>query len=180
MTKICQTTLSCLLVLLPLLGNTQTCKTQTITATTPTARFTRFNNGTVFDKYTGLMWKKCSEGQQWNAANHTCNLLATTYDNWQQALQQAQTINSSTGFAGYKDWRVPNIKELITLVEGQCHHPAINLSVFPTTSGSAFWSSSSLASDRDVAWLVDFASGGTSKSSKTNGEAQVRLVRSEQ
>ncbi|SJM92251.1 DUF1566 domain-containing protein [Crenothrix polyspora] len=179
MTKTCQTTLSCLLVLpLPLLGNDQVCNTQ-VTATTPTARFTSFNNGTVLDKYTGLMWKKCSEGQKWNVARHTCNLFAATYT-WQQALRRAQALNSKAGFAGYKDWRVPNIKELNTLVEEQCAHPAINLRVFPTTSIQGFWSSSPTDYDNyDVAWNVNFNNG----SSGGNGdidEGQVRLVRRRQ
>ena len=177
MTKICQTTLSYLLALLPLplLGNDQTCNTQ-ITATTPTARFTSSNNGTVLDKYTGLMWKKCGEGQQWNAASHTCNLFTVTYS-WQKALQRAQTVNSGAGFAGYKDWRVPNLKELNTLVEEQCNNPQINLRVFPTTPGG-FWSSSSLARDGNAAWGVYFGrDGGTYPDSK-NSDYQVRLVRS--
>jgi Protein of unknown function (DUF1566) len=178
MSKTCQTTLSCLLVLLPLLGNAQTCKTE-ITATTPTARFTTFNNGTVLDKYTGLIWKKCSEGQQWNAASHTCHLFAVTYT-WQKALQRVQTVNSKVGFAGYKDWRVPNIKELITLVEEQCDNPAINLSVFPTTLGSGFWSSSSLASDGGSAWKVGFNDGYVGWDNGQNNSNQVRLVRSGQ
>ncbi|SJM92265.1 DUF1566 domain-containing protein [Crenothrix polyspora] len=175
MPKTCQTILSCLLVVLPLLGNAQTCQTQ-ITATTPTARFTSYNNGTVSDKYTGLMWKKCSEGQQWNASSHTCHFFATAY-NWQEALQQAQTVNSSAGFAGYKDWRVPNIKELGTLVEEQCVHPAINLSVFPTTLGNGFWSSS-LAGDDGFALIVEFDYGIAGHSQ--NNSNQLRLVRSGQ
>ncbi|MGB4499160.1 MAG: hypothetical protein WBI40_10735, partial [Methylococcaceae bacterium] len=48
---------------LPLVVVAQTCQTASIPATTPTNRFTVNNNGTVSDSKTGLMWKKCSEGQ---------------------------------------------------------------------------------------------------------------------
>jgi Protein of unknown function (DUF1566) len=180
MSRTCQTTVCFLLVLLPLSGNAQTCWIKTINATTPTARFTSFNNGTVLDKYTGLIWKKCSEGQQWNAASHTCHFFATAY-NWQEALQQAQTVNSSTGFAGYKDWRVPNIKELNTLLEEQCEDPAINLTVFPTTPGKVFWSSSPHAGSDTNAWAVDFYYGYPSgQNPKDSYYTQVRLVRGRQ
>jgi Protein of unknown function (DUF1566) len=180
MPKIYQITVTCLLTLLPLLASAQTCQTQTITYTTPTARFTSFNNGTVLDKYTGLMWKKCSEGQLWNAVSHTCNLVAARYT-WQQALQRVQKQNTTTGFAKYKDWRVPNIKELRTLVEEQCTSPAINLSVFPFIKPDAvFWSSSPNAYNGDGAWGVDFGFGSANWYYLKDFSYQVRLVRSGQ
>jgi hypothetical protein len=176
MFKTSQTTLACLLVLVPAIGIAQPpCQTKTIVATTPTIRFTTNNNGTVLDKYTGLVWKKCSEGQQWKAATKTCTAVAGNYS-WQQALQLAQTLNVK-GFAGFKDWRVPNIKELHMLVERQCYSPAVNLSVFPTTGGTAVdWSSTPLIGDGFIAWYVDLSDGRDGASLKSR-RYQVRLVR---
>lgn len=109
--------------------NAQICKPESIPATTPTNRFIVHANGTVTDKTTGLMWKKCSEGQ----SGDDCGTGSPSRYNWGQALQQAQEINDSGGFAGYRDWRLPNIKELYSIVENQCLYPAINLDVFPNT-----------------------------------------------
>ena len=157
--------------LLPVIAIAQTCQTTSIPATTPTNRFTDNKNGTVSDTKTGLMWKKCSEGQ----SGSTCEGSAATY-NWQQALQQAQTVNNGGGFAGHSDWRVPNVKELLSIVEEQCVEPAINLTVFPNTPNSAFWSSSPSAYYSDNAWYVAAANGNANGNDKGSGR-YVRLVR---
>jgi hypothetical protein len=134
----------------------QLCQTSTIKATTPTNRFTVNTNGTVLDTKTALLWKQCSEGLTGiNCATGN----ATTYT-WQGALQQAQIVNN-TGFAGYKDWRVPNIKELDSIVETQCVYPAINSIIFPNTKGYvSYWSSSPSAYGSHNAWQVYFGYGG--------------------
>ncbi len=169
--KIALTGLTCLL---PVIGYAQTCKTGSIPATTPATQFTDHGDGTVTDNKTGLMWKKCVEGQDLL----TCSGSAASY-NWKDALEQAQTVNGS-GFAGYTDWRVPNIKELASIVEEQCYAPAINLAVFPNTDQYAwFWSASPYAYNGDLAWSVFFRNGYVSYYPKSNGY-QVRLVRSGQ
>lgn len=105
-----------------------------IAASTPTSRFVDNADGTVTDSATALTWKRCSEGQAWNGTTCTGNEATFT---WQQALQ----VGTDAAFAGASDWRLPNIKELSSLVEYQCVTPAINLVVFPNTSGMFFWSS---------------------------------------
>ena len=60
--------------------------------------FTDNGDGTVTDKATGLMWMKRDRGKAMN---------------WQEALRYAENIN----YAGYNDWRVPNAKELHSLVD---------------------------------------------------------------
>ncbi|MFZ2727860.1 MAG: DUF1566 domain-containing protein [Methylococcaceae bacterium] len=149
----------------------QTCQTTTITASTPNNRFTINTNGTVLDTKTGLLWKQCSEGLSGiNCATGN----ATTYT-WQGALQQAQTVNN-VGFTGYKDWRVPNIKELRSITERQCYDPSINLTVFPNTISNYYWSSSPVAYNSYYAWIVDFYSGSDYWDLK-DGNNFVRLVR---
>lgn len=140
---------------LPLISHAaQTCQPTSITATTPTTQFTVHGDGTVTDKKTGLMWKQCPEGQSGAAC---ATGTAVTYT-WQGALQQAASVNGS-GFATYTDWRLPNIKELSSIVERQCETPAINLEVFPATPSERFWSSSPVAAINDDAWLVNFEFG---------------------
>ena len=169
---------------LPLLGvaHAQTCKPNSIPATTPSSQFADNHDGTVTDNKTGLMWKRCSEGQTWDSGVDDCNGNAVTYT-WQSGLQQAQTVNTSGGFAGYSDWRLPNITELESIVEEQCYRPAINLTVFPNTSSSYpsshFWSSSpiayNVAYNGNTAWLV--SDDGLSGAGGMNGSFGVRLVR---
>lgn len=153
----------------------QTCLPASIPATTPTAQFIDHANGTLTDTNTGLMWKKCSEGQAWEPANNTCIGGAAGYK-WQKALQQAQAVNNNRGYAGKQDWRVPNIKELTSISEKQCIRPSINLTVFPNTSSAWFWSSSSNIINSDHAYYTNLIIGVANWDLKTNGH-QLRLVR---
>ena len=160
------------MTLLPILAGAQTCQTNRILATTPTNRFTINNDGTVSDTKTGLTWKKCSEGQ----SGVDCRTgTATTYT-WQGALQQAQSVNNNGGFAGYKNWRLPSIKELNSIVEEQCSEPSINLAVFPESPSDWYWSSSPYANDSSLAWGVFFSFGGSNYYVKGYSNF-VRLVR---
>ena len=123
----------------------------------------------VFDTQTALMWMRCSLGQTWNG--NSCTGTATSYT-WKQALNAADTHS----FAGFEDWRVPNIKELESLVEPACYSPAINQSVFPNTVSSHYWSSSPNAHHTASAWNVSFSYGNGSSYNKGNNKS-VRLVR---
>ena len=144
--------------------NAQTCKPDSIPATTPSSRYTVNTDGTVTDKHTGLMWKRCSEGQ----SGADCTGGSPTPQTWQSALKQAHTSK----FAGYPDWRLPNRQELRTLVEEQCYEPAINAAVFPNTSGG-YWSSSPAGY---YAWIV-YVYDGYEDFDLKNDDYYVRLVR---
>ena len=147
----------------------QTCQSASIRASTPTARFTDNGDGTVSDTVTGLTWKRCAEGQIWDGASCSGSATALT---WQAALQ----AGAASTFAGHSDWRLPNIKELGSIVERQCADPAINLSVFPGTTASGFWSGSPYAGNSDYACYVNFYYGfGTVGYTVSNYD--VRLVR---
>lgn len=161
-----------LLSLLPILANGQSCQTASVSVTTPDNRFINHNDGTVTDSKTGLMWKRCSEGQTFNAG--ACSGVANLY-RWQAALQQVQTANVQ-GFAGFNNWRLPNSKELRSIVERQCFDPAINLNIFPSTVATVFWSSSRYAGNSNTAWGVDFTNGNDNGYLKSD-TYQVRLVR---
>jgi len=73
---------------------------------------------------------------------------------WGQALQQAKTVNIN-GFAGFSDWRVPNLKVLISIVEWQCREPAINVSIFPATPNLVYWTATPPIANAANAWAVD-------------------------
>ncbi len=152
-------------------GHAQTCQ-DAVVATAPDVRYLDNADGTVTDLYPGLMWKRCSEGQ----IGSDCSTgTATTYT-WQEALQHVETLNASAGYAGFTDWRLPNIKELASLVEEKCALPAINETLFPATQSLAYWSASPDIRFSSYALLVLFNVGTDSPSSRNNS-FYVRLVR---
>lgn len=124
-------------------------------------------NDTVTDSATGLTWKKCFEGQ----TGSSCTGTATTYT-WPNAL--ALTENG---------WRVPNIKELQSIVDVTRINPAINIICFPTPEGETsiqVWSSSHHAGTPANSWTIDFKDGKLYNILPQNNFAFVRLVKDAQ
>jgi len=160
-------------LLLPNQALAVTCTDATIPASNPDSIYTSDNtNGTVSDSRTGLMWKKCSEGQSWSGG--TCSGSAAGYT-WSDALKR--TVTDRT--ANYNDWRLPNYKELRSLVEECRFNPAINDTLFPNTPSSSFWSGSPNASFSSNAWSVSFDYGYANIYDRSYGY-YVRLVRAGQ
>ena len=147
----------------------QICKYDSIPATAPDSRFTNNGDGTVTDKITDLQWQRCSEGQTWDGAACTGN--ATTYT-WQVALQLAD----GASYAGHSDWRLPNIKELASIVELACYDPAIDLQPFPGTPSGWYWSSTPDPYSWGHADVVSFYAGDAIDEGKDQLH-QVRVVR---
>ncbi|MHC4205291.1 MAG: Lcl C-terminal domain-containing protein [Planctomycetota bacterium] len=90
--------------------------------------FNNNGNGTVTDKATGLMWMKVDSGKLRAGKNKDGKLK------WQDALDWAESLQ----YAGYSDWRLPNVKELQSIVD-YTRSPATTNSaaidpVFQTTS----------------------------------------------
>lgn len=82
-------------------------------------------DGTIVDLSTGLMWQKSDSGKGVD---------------WEEALLMAQ----NSEFAGYSDWRLPNVKELQSIVDYSGVYPAIDQNFFDITDkDSYFWSSTS-------------------------------------
>lgn len=162
-----------LLLALPVLAQTVNPNIENIT---PDSRYTVHDDGTVTDNDTGLMWMQCSEGQSWesNGGAGNCTGTATTHT-WDAALALA----NGKAFAGYSDWRLPDIKQLASLVAEDRYSPAINSTIFPATPSSGFWSGSPIAYDSNTSWSVYFNHGSDSGSYR-NGDVHVRLVRSAQ
>ncbi len=105
----------------------------------------------VIDQQTGLMWQKCPVG----ATGFQCDQGQADKLNWQNALAAA----SAASLAGFNDWRLPNIKELGSIVNLQCYAPSIAGAFFPNTPADYFWTSSFFSENNDKVWLVSFYYG---------------------
>ena len=88
-------------------------------------------DGTVTDRATGLIWQQADSGQT---------------QNWQQALAYAKHLK----LAGHDDWRLPNAKELQSIVDytrapdaadRAARGPALEAIFRTTNEESYYWSS---------------------------------------
>ena len=127
-------------------------------------------NGTQTDAATGLTWMRCSIGQTWTGA--ACGGTANTYT-W----DQAKALTGTVSFAGQSDWRLPNIRELQSIVDYTAASPQINTSVFPQTPAAYFWSSSIYAGNAAQTWHVRFNTGETVNDNYASAAYHVRLTR---
>ncbi len=141
-------------------------------------RFTSNGDGTVTDEQTGLMWQRCpvgytldDRGTPADLDDDLCTGSSAIEFDWQQALQAGDADDS----AGFSDWRVPNVKELESLVEHSCIAQTIDTTFFPDAPPTPFWSSTP-ALDGSGAWSVGFSNGESSTRDKTSAEL-LRLVR---
>ena len=132
-----------------------------------TTDFVDNRDGTVTHKRTGLMWKRCAEGQTFSSFG--CEGEASK-SAWKQAA-------ASTAFAGYSDWRLPTAGELTSLVDWTVEDPATNAEIFALTPEAEFWTSTPAASNPgSEAWYVGFSDGTTNTASNT-AQYYTRLVR---
>lgn len=155
----------------------QVCKTDTIRPSVNPERLINNDDGTVTDAQTGLVWMQCSIGQTWAADG--CSGAPTDFT-WSQALQAANQFNHNGGLAEKTDWRIPNIKELGSLVEHQCTQPAINVVHFPDTPSATYFSSTvkvDTAGNVMGGRYIDFSTG-SDLSPEISALRYIRLVRS--
>ncbi|MCA6065382.1 Lcl C-terminal domain-containing protein [Thalassolituus marinus] len=109
-------------------------------------RFVNLNDGFVLDVVTMLRWDFCTYGQTYENGN--CSGSPMEYATWQDALGASASASGR---------RLPNIKELATLVERSCIEPAINQDVFPDTPLYVYWSNTPASSGEGM--IIDFTDG---------------------
>jgi hypothetical protein len=95
-------------------------------------------DGTVTDTVTGLMWQQADDGQG---------------RTWESALSYCEALD----LAGRTDWRLPDIRELQSIVDDGRYLPAINPAF--SCENSFYWSGSTYAGYPDYAWHVHFGYG---------------------
>ena len=122
-------------------------------------------DGTVTDLNTGLMWMRATADTDNDGDIDSGDEL-----DWQPACDYCDGLE----YAGYSDWRLPDRRELMSIVDYGRDYPAIN-PVFSCRS-SYYWSSSTYAFRPAHAWGVDFISGRVDYYYKGN-DYYVRCVR---
>jgi len=122
-------------------------------------RFTDNCDGTVTDKITGLIWLKDAD---------TFGPVS-----WEQALSYAR--NLASGHYGLSDgsakgdWRLSNIRELLSLIDYGTFTPIIpHHNPFNNVKAAIYWTSTTLAPAPLLAWMMTLAIGPTVFDVKTS------------
>jgi hypothetical protein len=87
--------------------------------------------------------------------------------------------SNNESLCGFNDWRVPTLMELDSIVDLGRITPSIDISYFPNTESSHYWSSSPYANYSGYAWIVNFGYGYDNYLNRGNNNV-LRLVRSGQ
>lgn len=100
--------------------------------------------------------------------------ISTSTYNWANAITYCNNLT----YAGHNDWRLPNDRELVTLVDYGRHSPSIDTVAFPgTPSSGRFWSSLTHQSVNEVAFCLYFDYGAVAADNKSANNYYVRCVR---
>jgi hypothetical protein len=153
----------------------------------PNPRFTDNGNGTVTDNLTGLTWLKNTNCTAFFKGDST----GQNDRDWNNALTASNSLEF--GFCGLTDgfsagdWRLPNVRELSSLIHNGVYDPAV-----PNTAGtgkwtegdpftgvqsSNYWSSTTLALYTNGAWHVLLGYGSVDVSNKVGNFYYVWPVR---
>lgn len=149
-----------------------------VARTTPSEGFVNNGDGTVSQVSTGLTWDICALGQTYDASIRHCVGQPTTMA-WSAALDAPNQANSQSRL-GKSDWRLPNIKELSSIVERGCYEPSINGDVFADTPTIHFWANTPQTAgnvDPDAPLKYVNFKDGLEFDPAFAGAAAVRLVR---
>ena len=114
------------------------------------------------DSKTGLIWQDNS------AAKYTKK-------DWKGALSFCNELH----LAGYDDWRLPNIKELIQILSTKPRDGGMKKGFKYVGASGYYWSSSADESNEEFAWMMNFKRGYEYINYKTY-ERHIRCVREKQ
>jgi hypothetical protein len=120
------------------------------------------NSSVTVDNRTGLVWM--TDGNKGG--------LMT----WSAAITWCNNLNSGGGYGGYTGWRMPNVKELMSIVNFSTSTACMDAAYFRNTQTTDYWTSTTYKPGTTNAWVVTCSDGGASYSLKT-GSNYVRPVR---
>lgn len=126
-----------------------------------TLAYTDNGDGTITDNNTNLVWEKKSA----DGSIHDVNVFYS----WDEAFTVHVAQLNAAAFAGHNDWRVPNVKELQSIVDyertglalssafnSNCTSGATVLTGSCTAAGH-YWTSTTAAPAPGFAWTVHFS-----------------------
>jgi len=119
------------------------------------------NGDTITDILTFVTWQKSVDVQT---------------RTWEQALSYCSHLTLD----GENDWRLPNIRELGSVIDFSSYDPALNTGYFPASMPSEyFWSSttSSLEQGYDGAWAGSLTNGNTITGRPKDAMSATRCIR---
>ncbi len=106
----------------------------------PPEQYFSLRDSTVHDARTGLIWSRDADP----AGNH---------HTWQEALTLVHTLNERK-WGGFADWRLPNIRELESLIDLRAHSPALTTRHPFRHVREAYWSSTTSVYEPRYAWTL--------------------------
>lgn len=121
----------------------------------------------VLDRATGLLW--AADGQGMGGASAVAS-------SWEETLGIILTGINADPFAGYSDWRIPNIMELFSLLQYTGTAPYIADPPFVRTALGRYWASTTRTDNTVQAMLVDFQYPRVNFAAKTS-DYYMRVVR---
>jgi Protein of unknown function (DUF1566) len=141
-------------------------------------RYRDNGDGTITDANTSLMWEKkvAEQGLHFHDNHFVWTPGPGSVWDWVASLNAE---NGGAGFANHTDWRLPNLRELQSIVDYQNSAPAVasefNTACTPgcgmgacsCTEPSNLWTSTTFMADSTLAWWVDFANGFVGTDAKT-------------
>ena len=132
-------------------------------------RFVDQGDGTIYDKATGLEWvaDPSEIGGVWGTPGTPATM------DWYEALTNCKELN----YAGHNDWRLPNTKELETLIDYSKKDPSIDGNKFPNTQNGNYWSGSITNHGCDNQYDPNFGNGTKGWDQDKNKKKYVRPVR---
>lgn len=89
---------------------------------------------------------------------------------------EAKRYCSELTLGKHTDWRLPTLKELLTIVDYRRYKPAIKKPFAYVEDESSYWTTTLYIGDSGSRWVVNFKDGATSDASE-NYDRYVRCVR---
>lgn len=113
------------------------------------------NCETVYDAGTGLTWQLSTGDLNGDGIISTDVYPVGDLATWDQALRYCEDLTFPTD--GESDWRLPNIRELRSIVDRSSYAPAISDPF--NAQNHYYWSSTSKADEPERKWNVVFTTG---------------------
>jgi hypothetical protein len=164
-----------------------------------TLSYTDNGDGTITDNNTGLMWEKKDysgsihdiyKSYEWGMSSEPYTMNGT------MVTEFLATLNRAPCFAGHCDWRIPNVKELQSIVDYEVPYPGPTVNaafhtncvagcsgstnggpICSCTAAGKYWSSTTYRGYPNDAWYADFGGGYVVGGGTKSYDIYVRAVR---